>query len=338
MQLQGGKSALVAVSYHDTVGKLQAPAGQAASPFDRLGWFELLERHGARPVVVEARDGKNAVAAILTASGPSRLRSLHHVFAFSWQPTVLSGSPGSSVYQAIARDLRSRAWRIDLTHVPEDDGFAELLATSFRAAGWAVRCEPCDENHILEVKGRTFARYWAERPGPLRTTLKRKAGRVEVEIIDSFSERIWKAYQEVYANSWKSEEKDILLLRDFALEEADAGRLRMGVAWREDQPIAAQLWTVEDATAYIHKLCYDEEQKTHSAGTTLSAAMFERAIDHDKVQRIDFGTGSDAYKRDWMESVRLRYALSCIKPWSIRGAAYLAARPMVRVAQRFGRS
>jgi hypothetical protein len=34
---------------------------------------------------------------------------------------------------------------------------------------------PCDVNHVLEVGGRSYAEYLAARPGPLRTTLKRKA-------------------------------------------------------------------------------------------------------------------------------------------------------------------
>jgi hypothetical protein len=68
---------------------------------------------------------------------------------------------------------------------------------------------------------------------------------------------------------------------------------------------------VEAGTAYIHKLAHLETAKLLSAGTTLSAALFEHVIDTDKVELIDFGTGSDDYKRDWMESSRPRYRLTC---------------------------
>ena len=35
---------------------------------------------------------------------------------------------------------------------------------------------------MLPVEGRSFAEYWAARPGKMRTTLKRKARKVEVKI------------------------------------------------------------------------------------------------------------------------------------------------------------
>ena len=36
-------------------------------------------------------------------------------------------------------------------------------------------------------------------------------------------------------------------------------------------------------------------------------------IDTDKVAEIDFLTGNDAYKQDWMSDRRERFALSCVK-------------------------
>ena len=69
---------------------------------------------------------------------------------------------------------------------------------------------------------------------------------------------------------------------------------------------------MENGTAYIHKLAHIEAAKPLSAGTTLSAALFEHAIDIDRVELVDFGTGSDSYKRDWMEANRPRYRLTCL--------------------------
>src|SRR3546814_3818205 len=77
-------------------------------------------------------------------------------------------------------------------------------------------------------------------------------------------------------------------------------RLRMGIARIEGVPVAAQYWTVEDGTAFIHKLAHVEDSLKASPGTLLSAALFRRAIEVDGVKRVDFGTGNDGYKRDWM--------------------------------------
>ena len=47
---------------------------------------------------------------------------------------------------------------------------------------------------------------------------------------------------------------------------------------------------------------------------------------------IDFGTGDDPYKRDWMERVRPRYRLTCWRPanprnWAALGKVLLTYNP-----------
>jgi hypothetical protein len=51
-----------------------------------------------------------------------------------------------------------------------------------------------------------------------------------------------------------------------------------------------------------------------SPGTLLSAALFQHVIDDDKVTEIDFGTGSDGYKREWMEDMRPRFRIDLLWP------------------------
>ncbi|HAN90266.1 MAG TPA: GNAT family N-acetyltransferase, partial [Erythrobacter sp.] len=115
----------------------------------------------------------------------------------------------------------------------------------------------------------------------------------------------------------------------FARAEGAAGRIRLGLAYAAGEPVAAQFWTVEGGTAYIHKLAHIEAAKPLSAGTTLSAALFERVIDTDGVSLVDFGTGADTYKRDWMEANRPRYRLDCLD-WRQPRAWPAIARAWVR--------
>ncbi len=42
--------------------------------------------------------------------------------------------------------------------------------------------------------------------------------------------------------------------------------------------------------------------------------MFQHVIDVDRVDLVDYGTGSDAYKAEWMEDVRPRYRLELFWP------------------------
>ena len=46
--------------------------------------------------------------------------------------------------------------------------------------------------------------------------------------------------------------------------------------------------------------------------------MFEHVIDRDHVSLIDFGTGDDPYKRDWMEQVRTRLRVRAWRRTSVR--------------------
>jgi hypothetical protein len=177
---------------------------------------------------------------------------------------------------SLAQGLKRRASRLTLSHLPDEHGEAAMTAKAFRAAGWWVDMQPCDINHYLDLHGRSFADYLATRPGPLRTTLKRKGRKVACEVHHSFTDAIWGDYEAVYAASWKGEEGSMPFLRNFAREEAEGGRLRLGIARVDGQAVAAQLWTVEGGTAFIHKLAYVEEAKPLSPEHACPQPCFRR--------------------------------------------------------------
>jgi hypothetical protein len=253
---------------------------------------------------------------------------LRNWYSFTWRQLAPEGPAGDRLLEAIARQLKTRGYRVTLEPVPGEDGSAERLARAFRAAGWRVEVEPCDTNHVLEVGGRSFAEYWESRPGPLRTTLKRKAKKVETQVLTAFDEQAWADYETIYAASWKPAEDQPAMLRAFAEAEGAAGRLRLGVARAGGLAVAAQCWTVENGIAYIHKLAHLESHKQLSAGTTLSAALFAHVIDSDKVALVDFGTGDQSYKADWMEAVRPRFRIDCLDMGQPRAWVPLAKRIM----------
>jgi hypothetical protein len=308
---------VTAVSYHDTVNDLQGHGLAGVGPFARAEWFTLLERSGARPFVALARQGDQAAALCLTRDGTA-LAPLTNWYAFTWGPLATSAAAREALLPHLVRELGRSASRIMLTKLPDEDGTATLLECALWAGGWLVLREPCDTNHCLDVGGRSYGEYLAARPGALRTTLKRKARKVEIEIQTVFDPQVWSLYEAIYRESWKPEEGDPGLLRRFACAEGTAGRLRLGLARHEGEPVAAQLWTVEDGTAYIHKLAHLEHSRALSPGTTLTAALFEHAIDRDRVALVDFGTGDDPYKRNWMEQVRPRYRLTAWRPGAVR--------------------
>ena len=66
----------------------------------------------------------------------------------------------------------------------------------------------------------------------------------------------------------------------------------------------------------------------------LSAALFRHVIENDNVDLIDFGTGDDAYKRDWMEQVRPRYRLDMYRPGNPQNWPKIARQALSRLAGR----
>ncbi|WP_284125644.1 GNAT family N-acetyltransferase [Parerythrobacter aestuarii] len=307
-----------------------------ASPFDRPEWYALLAERKP-PLLALASDGEHSAALPLTRAN-GRLEPLNHWYSFTWRQLAPASADGDRLLTALADDLRGQSHRVTLSPVPDEDDSATRLEAAFRAAGWLVHREQCDFNHVLPVNGRSFDEYWASRDGRMRTTLKRKAKKVDVELLTRFDASAWAAYEAIYAESWKPAEDTPEILRKFAEEEGAAGRIRLAIARHEGRPVAAQFWTVENGVAYIHKLAHLEEMKHLSAGTTLSAALFEHVIDADKVALVDFGTGNDRYKADWMEQVRPRFLIDCLDPRQPKAWAPLGKRILTRLARKPARS
>lgn len=314
--------------YHDNLlsAKNAARGGldrdRQASLFDRFEWLDTLHRIALRdrqPLLVRAHDGNTDVWMPLMQQGSSHHVALANWYSFTWRPIFGSSydeATRMSLLRQLAQTARERTRRLTLTPVPDEDGSASLIATAFEASGWVVQMTECDENHYLVLNGRSFDEYWKTRPGQLKNTVKRKGkkGVVAINIESEFSEGNWRDYEKVYARSWKPHEGSPAFLKQLAQQEAVAGYLRLGLAYIDGQPVAAQFWTVENGVALIHKLAHDERHLAASPGTLLSAAIFQHVIDIDKVNEIDFGTGSDGYKREWMEAVRPRYRLDLFWP------------------------
>jgi hypothetical protein len=324
---------VVVVNYHDDLNEVQGGAALVSSPFDRIEWLQgLVEHCGLNPLVVQANDG-DEWAQLALQRCENGLSSLCNWYNFAWRPRL--SERGGSLLTPLAQDLAKRATFVSFAPLPDEAGEATLLDAAFRAAGWLTFRSQCDVNHVLPVNGRSYAAFLAARPGQVRTTLKRKASKVAVTIETEFNPANWAAYEAIYAESWKPGEGSPAFLRAFAKAEGAAGRLRLGFAHADGVPVAAQFWTVEQGTAYIHKLAHTQASKPLSPGTSLSAALFEYVIDRDRVELVDFGTGDDGYKRDWMEVVRPRYRLDCYRPGNPRN--WLAiARQSLRATLRRG--
>jgi CelD/BcsL family acetyltransferase involved in cellulose biosynthesis len=301
-----------------------------ASLYDRLSWYRLLHDHvppAGKLAVWRACDGDKAAWLFLAVEG--RKASAYA----AWYSLRFNGIGESDVMTPLADAIR-KSGLAEVELAPIED--PEPLAAAFRAAGWQVRLTEKTGNWRVTTAGEDFAAYWANRPGQLRSTAKRKAraAALEIEIFDRFDASAWAAYEEVYRASWKPGEGSFPFLRALAEQEGAAGTLRLGVARKDGRPLAVQLWLVEHGEATIHKLAYREDAKELSPGTILGEAMFRRAIDEDRVKVIDYGTGDDAYKRDWMDERRPLWRLQAFNPATLKGLAGAARSALSPLAGR----
>jgi hypothetical protein len=341
------ESRLVKITYHRGLKEVQSDGELARllsdevqhAPFDRLSWWQGLADHcGLHPLIQTARAGEDHAILAFDEQpedgGGSHLRSLSNWYTFRYRPIFTS----PALLLDLAHSVRGRASRITLGGVPDEDGSASALETAFRKAGWLVRRTVCDTNHVLALAGRSYDAYLATRPGKLRTTLKRKSGKVTTRVLTHFDPAAWDEYESIYAESWKPEEGSPDFLRAFAKAEGVAGRLRLAIAHDGADPdgpaIAAQMWTVEGATAFIHKLAHREAAKPLSPGSVLTAALMRHVVDVDRVALVDFGTGDDPYKRDWMEQQRPRYRLDMFRPLAPGNWPVLAKIALLSLAAR----
>ena len=278
---------------------------------------------GRSPLMAEAQNG-TACAVLPLVQEQDHLVSLANYYSFSYAPIFEQAEDTATrltLMTRIAADLRAKHGCISLYPlIDDDDGMPGLLRRAFARAGWIAILTPEGSNHIVDLEGRSFAAYWKSRPGALRSSVQRKgkSARFTHEIHHNLSDALWSEYTGIYAASWKEAEAYPAMIRAIAEEATSRGALRLAITRDESRAVAVQLWTIEGETACIHKIAHDSAEDARSPGTLLSHHMFAHMIDVEKVARIDYGTGDNAYKRDWMERARPMLRLDCFDPWRAR--------------------
>lgn len=305
--------------------------------FDRLDWFRLVQEYtlDGQPLIVRVRNGVSRCWLFLAVKGRSA-HALSNWYCLRFGP-VIDGAPGCEPpLDDMARGLRrAGVAHLYLAPVGED----EALGSALSRRGWITRREQVNVSWRICTKGSSFDDYWAARPSKLRNTAGRRARRANLQIAihDRFDEQAWDDYQSVYDASWKPAEGSPELMRRFAIQEGEAGTLRLGLAYLDGKPIAAQLWVVERGVATIHKLAYREDARHLSPGTILSMEMFRRALDVEKVEMIDFGIGDHAYKAEWMSHSVPLYALTAYDMFQPAGIVAIAKSLWSKGARRVRR-
>jgi CelD/BcsL family acetyltransferase involved in cellulose biosynthesis len=318
-------------------------AASEESFFFSQPWFRTFVSHaldpGDRLFVYHAADADSgspvAVLPVMHKSGnqswwkPRTLSSLSSYYSSLFGPIAkrpIGEETAAAFARAIAED-RPRWDAIDIRPLDHQSPVFEALVRGLEQARFVVQTYFCFGNWFLDVNGRSFDEYVQSLPSTLRNTLTRKkkkldkSGRARIEIIcdDARLDDAIDSYQQVYNSSWKNEEPYPKFVPELIRTCARLGATRLGLLYVDNIPVAAQFWIVENRTAMIYKLAYDEKFADLSVGTILTAALMQHAIDIDKVTQVDYLTGDDAYKQGWMSGRRERWGILAMNPRTARG-------------------
>ncbi len=241
-------------------------------------------------------------------------------------PSVHGEALVDALVQALVRAPEASP-RVRLAPLPADDGQLDALERAFRRHGWWTRRFFCFGNWYLPSRDLSYASFLDQRPAALRNTLRRRQrqfdrlpeARLELITGGADLERGLAAYRRVYALSWKQPEPYGEFIPGLVRALAGEGWLRLGVAWMGDRPVAAQIWVVGHGVASIYKLAYDSRLRNLSAGTLLTGMLLRHVLDEERVREVDYLTGDERYKRDWMSHRRERWGLAAFDPRTVSG-------------------
>ncbi|ODP37838.1 GNAT family N-acetyltransferase [Sphingomonas turrisvirgatae] len=304
--------------------------------YDRLDWLDPTHRQlwpDAPLAIAAVRRGEDALWLPIRDDGQRHGRALASWYTLAFAPLFTPGTDAATrtlLLDRAARLLRDRFATINLWPLEPTD--AAALHRAFAANGWLVRDSFEAAHWVAHTAGLDFDAYWANRSSRLRNTVRRRARKsaVACRVFTAFDAQAWADYEAIYAQSWKPAEGSMAFLHELARAEGAAGTLRLGLATRDGRAVAAQLWTVENGVATIHKLAHLESEREHSPGTRLSEAMFRHVLDDDRPDLISYGNGDEAYKADWMDERRERRRLQLFNLRSLTGLQRAAAKALAK--------
>ncbi len=343
-------------------GRFYELAARAASKSFSIShpWFENFER------TVAAHDGECRLYAAASAAGqplalmpmwwrrqstpmkPNDCGALANYYTSLYHPWLAEDTAAAHdglrhIVDLICRQ-RPRWDTVSLSPMLGDAAELSVLAEAFATHGMYTTRLEAAANWYADVRGMDFDTYMAHRPLQLRNTIARRQRRLERVHRSAFRmitqaeqlERAIEDYDVLYSKRWGRSEPYPDFIPGLMRASAENKWLRLGFLDIDGKPAATQFWIVCGGVASIYKLAFDPDFSEFSVGTLLSSWMMEQAIQQDRVEFIDYLTGDDAYKADWMTERRVFSALYVCNTRTARGLALGARNIGGRLLRRAG--
>ena len=299
--------------------------GEQSSLFFSRRWFENIasstleeDQHMLLACVV---DGDNVLATLPLRTHPGggwHALNSNHTSLFTLLHT---DEKLQATLDCLTEGLSRLGFKtLRLEPVAQDDASIDMLQAAMEARG--IECNRFFRfiNWSCQLREKSFEQYMSERPSRVRNTIARKRRKLQREheyqirlYTDRYLDQAVADYNTIYKASWKPGERFLDFVPSLVNTMAEVGWLRLAILYINGSPAAGQIWFVVHGKASIFRLAYDEAWKKYSPGSILTAYLMEYVIDTDKVDSIDFLTGNEHYKQDWMSESRKRWRLVFVK-------------------------
>lgn len=325
--------------------------------FSGYDWFENLaastEREASPRIYgVESAEGEPVLVMVMqapAATAGSVLRRMKKkdadLSAFTnycsclYGPAIAPGIDLAGPIRELVRFLKQEqpGWRtIEFNSLDGDAPFLDSLIKGLRKAGFMVGSKVHYGNWFDRFSGINYSEYLSQRSGKVRKEFKNYArkrrklereGEVAFEIFcdESKIDHAIACFDEVTALSWKSSDQNLQLTHGILRIAARTGRLRMGVLYFQNAPIAMEVAVLSGPYATMINTAYAQEYRNYSVGSLCMIQVVEHLIEVDGVDEIDLGRDDQDYKQLWFPKRRERRAIVAFSPWQINSWPAMAA-------------
>jgi len=306
--------------------------------FSNNQWYIDLEKsicnNTSTPYIITITDNKNQHTIPMTESSNKNIRRLKCMANYytPFYKLVSSLIITDEIHHNIistCSDSLLNFHTIDIAPIYTED--AEIWSKSLSSIGFKCHTYQHSTNwyhdNILSVD-----QYWSLRPDKLIKIIENKKNKLKkiggyktvINRANDINELQIKLshYHHIYYESWKKLEPHPYFIDSICQHAWKNNKLRIGITYHHDFPVAAQIWFINNSTAYIFKLAHRHSYRKNSIGTLLTEKMINHVIDTDKVNCIDFLTGDDNFKKDWMQSNRPLMGVQACNPKTWQGKVF----------------
>jgi CelD/BcsL family acetyltransferase involved in cellulose biosynthesis len=317
-------------------------AGARQSFFLSLEWFRTLEKTTLQPgeklvlLGLESGDGDRPPLALLACKSAARsaderaagwLSSFTNFHSLEFAPLIAPHAVHhaeslASIVTAIA-EARPRWPGVRLDALDPSAPFFEEMLRLFRSNGFAAFPVFQFGNWHQDVTGRRFSDYFStlSKSAQRRSRKFDRSENMTFQLVDDPDE-IESAighYQSVYDGSWKEPERFPHFIPDLLRMAARRGNLRLGLLHVDGQPVAAEICLLANERSISVKSGYIEKFRKIGPGSILTVKMIEHLMEVDRIREIDFGSGDESYKQEWMSSRRERWGIIAFNLRTVEG-------------------